>query len=168
MRIGKYSVPVLILIALTLGTTMAAIYMVVEFTSTVTVEANPKVCFLEWTTGNKKNRFDCAVNIFPSLRTNAKNITYGLYNWDTVSRTCDLRIFNITNPANIEGFYMRIYDGGGTLVEITWTTQTLPTDWVTVSTAGSTKYTIQMNVTATSDAVIGQSSVITVEMKVEG
>ena len=168
MRIGKYSVPVLTLLALALGTVIAATYIVVEFTSTITVEANPKVCFLEWITGNKKNGFDYAVNIFPSLKTSDKNITYGLYNWDTVAHTCNLRIFNITNPANIERFYMRIYDSGGTLIEITWTTQTLPTDWVTISPAGSSKYTIQMNITATSDAVIGQSSVITVEMKVGG
>lgn len=166
MRIGKYSVPVLILLALTLGTVIAATYIVVEFTSTITVEANPKVCFIEWITDNKKNRFDYTVNIFPSIKTSDKNITYGLYNWDTVAHMANLRISNITNSANIERLYMRIYDSG-TLLELTWTTQTLPTGWITFSAAASTKYTIQMNVTAASDAVIGQSSVITAEIKVE-
>jgi len=165
VRIGKYAVPALLLLALTVGTAAAAVYVILQFTTTVTVKANPAVCFYEWATVTKKNSFSETFNIFPSVKTVDDNATHGIYNWQTSGRVAYLRIFSITNSGNVQRVYMKVV---GTTVEITWNSgDALPTSWTSFTAAAGTKYTIWIEVTATSTATVDTSSVITFDMKVE-
>jgi len=164
VRIGKYTIPALLLLALVTGTVSATVYVVLQFTASVTVQANPKVSFYRWGTGTKQNTFTETFNIFPSIKTVDDNATYGIFCDDTASHVCNLRITSITNSANIGTVYVKIV---GTAVEITWTGGTLPTSWVQFTAAAGVKYTIWIEVTATSGATVGQTSAITFEMKVE-
>lgn len=168
VRIGKYAVPALLLLTVIIGSVAAVAYVVLRFTVTSTVQANPKVCFYEWATATKKNNFNYAFNIFPALKTIEENATHGIYSWDTVSHTCYLRISGITNSANIQTAYIKVYKDAVTVVAITWNSgDPLPQTWISFTASANTKYTIWIEVTATSGATVGQSSVITVEMKVE-
>jgi len=168
LRIGKYSVPALLLLSIVIGSVAAVAYVVMQFTLTATVQANPKVCFIRWSDSTKANTFNYAVNIFPSLKTIDENVTYGIWNWDTTAHTTSLRIETITNSGNIASITIYIKLGVTTVATITWSTGgSLPTSWVAFSAAASTKYTIWMEITAASGAVVGQTSVITLDMKVE-
>jgi len=168
LHIGKYTVPTLALLALMIGSVAAIAYVVLQFAATVTVVANPKVAFVEWATNSKKNTFNYAVNVFPSIKTIDENITNGVWNWDTVAHTSYLRVQGITNPSNVQVVYLKVYNGTTTVVTVTWNSgETLPQSWTTFTAAANSKYTIWMEVTAASGAVVGQASVVTVEMKVE-
>lgn len=168
LRIGKSSVPALLLLSLIVGSAFAAAYVVMQFTLTATVQANPKVCFIKWADGTKANTFDYAVNIFPTVKTIDENITYGIWNWDTLAHTTNLRIASITNSGNIATVTVYVKLDGTTVATITWSTGgSLPTSWISFSATASMKYTIWMEITATSGATVGQTSVIKLDMKVE-
>lgn len=167
VRIGKYSVPALILLALAVGTVSAAVYVILQFTATVTVQQYPKVTFWEWATSTKKNTFDESFNIFPDIKSVNENASHGIFCDDTVSHTCYLRISDITNSGNIQTVYLKVYDGG-TALEITWNYgEGLPTTWTQFTVGPGAKYSIWMEVTGNSTASVGTSSVITLDMKVE-
>ena len=168
MRIGKYSVPALLLLALAITSVAAVAYVVMQWTITATVAANPKVCFIKWADSTKANTFNYNVNIFPSIKTIDENLTYGMWNWDTAVHTTSLRISSITNSGNIATVTIYVKLGVTTVATVTWSSgDSLPTSYVSFSTDASTKYTVWTEVTATSGAVVGQTSVITVDMKVE-
>lgn len=169
VRIGKYSVPALILLAIAVGSVAAVAYAVLQFTLSATVVANPKVCFIKWADGTKANTFSQSFNIFPSIKTIDENASYGIWSWDTVAtHVASLRISGITNSANVQTVYLKVYNSTATVVTITWNSgDALPTSWTSFTAAINTKYTIWFEVTATSGATVGQTSVITVDMKVE-
>jgi len=166
ISIGKYSFPALLLLALTITSVVAVAYVVMQWNITATVAANPKVCFIKWADSTKANSFSDAVNIFPSIKTIDENITYGIWNWDTAAHTTSLRIASISNSGNIAIVTVYVKLGATTVATVTWSTGgTLPTSYVSFSATASTKYTIWMEITATSGATV--SSVITLDMKVE-
>jgi len=168
VRIGKYSIPALLLLALAVGSVAATAYVILQFTATVTVQSNPKVSFYEWATLSKRNTFNYAFNIFPSVKTVEENATHGIFCDDTVSHTCYLRISGITNSANVQIAYVKVYNATNTIVTITWNNgESLPQSWTMFTAGAGKKYSIWMEVTATAGATVGQSSVITVDMKVE-
>lgn len=168
IHIGKYSVPALILLMLTIGSVVAVAYAVLQFTLSATVVANPKVCFIKCADSTKANSFSQSFNIFPTINTIDENATYGIWNWDTAAHTTSLRISGITNSANIQTITIYVKLGVTSVATITWSSGgSLPTTWVSFSAAASTKYTIWFEVAGTSGATIGTTSVITVDMKVE-
>jgi hypothetical protein len=166
VRIGKYAIPALLLVALTVGTVAAAIYVILQFTVTVTVEEFPRVNFYNWGTGDRTNTFSESFNIFPNVTTIQENATHGIYS--ETAGTCYLRISSISNTTNLERVNVTVYNGGQ-LKSIVWNYgESLPQSWGTgFTTAATTYYTIWMEVTGASVAYPGKATDITVEMKVE-
>jgi hypothetical protein len=170
VKIGRFSVSLLTVVAIVLmasiGTVFAVAYVVLQWTATATVSANPKVCFIKWQDGSKQNTFDYAVSIFPSIKTIDENITYGIWNWDTASHTVYLRWSGLTNSGNIARLYIKVHDGANTIYSKEWTSiPTFPTVWESFNVPANTKYSIWLEITATSGAT--GSSVFTFELKVE-
>jgi len=160
VRIGKYTIPTLLLLSLAIGTVAAVAYVVITYTMTATVVANPKVSFFTWVGGAKSNTFSYAVNIFPNVKTVDENLTQGIWNWDTVVHSTGLRVSDITNQANIASFLVKVSNA----TDI-WSITTVSSTYTTVN-LGPGKYTIWIEVTGASGATVGQSCVFTVDMKV--
>jgi len=155
----------LLIASLLIATVSAAAYVTLQWTTTTSVVANPKVCFIKWSDSSKVNSFDYAVNIFPSIRTIDENITYGITDWDAGTQTVYMRIFSITTNTNIANVTTLVKDGGTTIITVSWVTAgTLPTTWQSFSAVGAKNYTIWTEILATSGAT--GSSVITYELKV--
>jgi len=167
IRLGKYAIPAVLLLIIGITAVSAVAYVILQWTTTATVQANPKVCFFEWAVPNTKlNSFDYPVNIFPSVKTVDENITHGVWNWDSSSHTTYMRIVSITNNAtNIDLIttYLK-YGNGTTIITITWTTGG-PTSWQQFTADATTRFTIWTEITAKSGA--SGSSVITYDLKVE-
>jgi hypothetical protein len=161
VRIGKYTIPALLLLALVTGTVAATVYVVLTFNASLTVQANPRVSFYNWTAAAKVNTFTESFNIFPSVTTINTNASCGIYS--LTAGTSYLRISSISTPGNIQEVNMTIV---GTAVQVLWTSGGgLPTSWQTFSTSADTYYTIWIEVEAKAGAT--GSSDITFEMKVE-
>ena len=162
VRIGKYTIPALLLLALAIGSVVAVAYVVLTSTMTATVVPNPKVCFVQWP-ATKANTFSYGFNIFADIQTIDDNVTHGIWNWDTGAHDISLRVSDITNEGtNIASFKVKVYNASTTIAEIT----SVGTSWSgPYSIPGLTKYTIGINVTATGSP--SGSSVFTVDMKVE-
>ena len=160
IHLGRFSIPVVLLLAILVASVAAAAYVVLSSTLTATVVANPKVCFIKWSDGSKANSFAYAVNIFPSIQTVDTNITYGIWNWDTgVVHTTGLRVSGITNQVqNIAAFQVKV--SNATQV---WSLTTVSSSWTTVGLAAG-KYTIYLSINATSGA--SGNSVFTLDMQV--
>ena len=160
VRIGKYTIPALLLLALVTGTVAATVYVVLTFNASLTVQANPRVCFYNWTSAAKVNTFTESFNIFPSVTTINTNASCGIYS--ATAGTSYLRISSITYDGNIQKVNMTV-DG----VSVVWNYgETLPQpSWQTFATSDDTYYTIRIEVEAKSGA--SGSSDITFEMKVE-
>lgn len=160
-----------IVLAITLlsvvGIAYAAAYSILQFTITATVEPYPAVTFFQWSTSTKYNTFDYAVTIFPSLRTIDENITHGVWDWESGTHTCYIRVESLTNTGNIDYLNCTIYNSTTTLVTEKWTDfSSLPTSWSTsFTTEYNFKYAIWIEINATSTA--SGSSVFTMNMKVE-
>jgi len=168
IRVKGYSISALLLIILaaSAGIVFAVAYVALQWTSTATVVANPKVCFVKWFDNSKQNSFDYAVDIFPSVKTVDENITHGIWNWDTESHAVNMRIKSITTSDNIANVTTVVKNGTETVITVSWVTAGgLPTTWKPFTALGSTKYTLWTEITATSGA--GGSSIITYELKVE-
>jgi len=168
IRVKGYSISALLLIILaaSAGIVFAVAYVALEMTSTATVQANPKVCFIKWSDSSKQNSFDYAVNIFPSVKTVDENITYGVWNWDTSTHAVNMRINSISTSSNIANVTTVVKNGATTVITVSWVTSgSLPTTWQPFTASASTKYTIWTEITATSGA--SGSSTITYELKVE-
>ena len=163
VRIGKYTIPALLLLALAIGSVAAVAYVVLTSTMTATVVDNPKVCFIKWQDGSKQNTFAYGFNIFANIQTIDDNVTHGIWNWDTGAHDISLRVSDITNEGqNIASFKVKVYNASATIAEVT----SVGTSWSgPYSIPGLTKYTIGINVTATGSP--SGSSVFTVDMKVE-
>jgi len=156
----------LLISSLLIATVSAAAYVTLQWTSTGTVVANPKVCFIKWSDGSKQNTFDYAVNIFPSVKTIDENITYGICSWDVSAHTVSMCITSITNQAtNIQSITTYVKLSGTTKATLTYTSgDSLPTAEQSFS-ADPGNYTIWTEITAKSGAT--GSSVITYQLKVQ-
>lgn len=168
IRVRGYSISALLLIVLvaSAGIVFAVAYVALEFTSTASVQANPKVCFVKWSDNSKQNTFDYPVNIFPSVKTVDENITHGIWNWDTSNHAVNMRIKSISTSGNIANVTTVVKNGTETVITVSWVTSgSLPTTWQPFTALASTKYTIWTEITATSGA--SGSSTITYELKVE-
>jgi hypothetical protein len=160
----------LLISSLLIATVSAVAYVTLTWTTTATVQANPKVCFVLWPAGTTKaNTFDYGVNIFPSIKTVDENITYGIQNWDSAAHTVSMRISSITNQAtNIQSIttYVKTLDGVTTKITVSFTDGgSLPTTYLSFTADATTYYLIWAEITAKSGAT--GSSVITYELKVE-
>jgi hypothetical protein len=158
----------LLISSLLIATASAAAYVTLQWTTTATVAANPKVCFVKWSDNSKQNTFDYAVNIFPSIKTVDENITHGVWNWNTEAHATYMRWYSLTNSGNIASLNVTVYNSTTTIYSQYWSSvPSLPTGWVQFnpSPMASGKYTIWIEITATSGA--SGSSVLTFDMKVE-
>ena len=168
LKIGKLLIPLILVVVLaSVGTAFAVAYVVLQWTTSATVVANPKVCFVNWTDGSKANTFNYAVNIFPSITTIDENITYGVWDWvTTTGHTAYFSWSSLTTSTNIASLNVTIYNSTATIYTHEWTSvPSFPTAWESFTTAANTKYTIYLKITATSGAT--GSSTFTFELKVE-
>jgi hypothetical protein len=162
----------LLISSLLIATVSATAYVTLTWTNTATVVANPKVCFFWWSNDTKVNTFNYPVNIFPSIKTIDQNITHGVWNWDSQAHVTSMRWVSLTNSGNIAKLNVTVYNSTTTIYTQYWTSvppSPFPTGWVQFSPSpmANGKYTIWMEITATSGATPGQQSVFTFEMKVE-
>ena len=132
----------------------------------ITIIPNPKVSFIRWADGVRVGTFDYSVDVAPNVKITNENVTHGVWNWDTVNHTAHLRISNITNPAYIQNVTIYVKLGNETIATVVWNnSESLPTSWVSFSVNASTKYAISIEIATTPDAVVGQTSVVTVQTK---
>lgn len=146
----------------------ALAYVVLNWTTTATVVANPKTCFYQWSGATKSNTFSYSVNIFPSVTTIDANITYGIQNWDTVTHTVSICWQSLTTPGNIASLGLKVYNGTAVLYNQYWSSMpSFPTAWVQLnpSPAAGKIYTIYMNITGTASPT--GSSTFTFDMQVQ-
>jgi len=163
VHIGKYAIPALLLLTLAIGTVAAVAYVVLTWTQTATVVANPKVSFFTWVGGAKANTLSYSVNIFPSIKTVDENLTSGIWNWDTVGHRTGLRVYSITNQAqNIGSFLVKVSNATNV-----WSITTVDTVNFDYKYLAPGKYTIWIEITGAVGASPGTTSVFTIEMKVE-
>jgi|SRR3972149_3930832 len=158
----------LLMSSLLIATVSAVAYVTLQATTTATVGANPKVCFVKWSDNSKQNTFDYPVNIFPSIKTIDENITHGVWNWNTEAHVTSMRWYSLTSSGNIASLNVTVYNSTTTIYSQYWSSvPSLPTGFVQFNPnpmAGG-KYTIWMEIIATGGA--SGSSVFTFEMKVE-
>lgn len=164
VRIGKHSIPLIALLSLILvGSVLAVAYVTLQFSITTTTQLYPKVTFYQWSTPQKVNTFDYSLNFFASVKTIDVNATYGIFNDDSASHQCNLRIYSLINIANIASLRIKIYDGTNTILDKTWTDfGSLPTASESFTTAANTKYSIWIEVTGAASP--SGSSVFTLEL----
>jgi hypothetical protein len=159
----------LLISSLLIATVSATAYVTLQWTTTATVVANPKLCFVSWADGTTKaNNFTYSVNIFPNVVTIDPNITYGVWDWDTVSHNTYVRWTSCSNTGNIASLNVTVYNGTSTLYTQLWTSiPTFPTAFIqfSPSPANGTKYTIWIEINATTAAT--GSSTFAFDMKVE-
>jgi hypothetical protein len=167
MRMRTKSLLVILLASALTGSVWAIAYVVLPWTTTATVVANPSVCFVDWADGTTKaNTFDYDVNIFPSIITIDENITYGIWNWDTDPHNVSMRILTITsNSTNVDEITTYVTNATGDIeITVTWSSGG-PTVYQQFTAAATSKYTIWTEITGKGGA--SGSSVITYNMKVE-
>ena len=166
VQVGKYSIPLLPLLLLTVGSVVVAtVYITLQFTITMNTQPYPKVTFWEWSTSQKKNTFDYSVNIFAGIKTVDENITHGIFNDDSAQHQCYLRIKSLNNPANIAKLKITIYNSTNTILTKEWTEfVTLPTSWENFTTAANAKYAIWIEITTGSPS---ESGTFEIEVKEE-
>lgn len=170
VRIGKYAISALLLLVLAVGTVAAVAYVVLQWTMTATVVANPKVSFVDWSDGTTKaNTFDYSVNIFPAITTIDENITYGIWNDDGVSHTIYIRLASTnTNETDVDSINMTIYNGGQLFTKLESNLDSPSYDWSSgITAAANTKYSIWIEIECPDTAVVGHTPSFTFEMKVE-
>jgi hypothetical protein len=168
IRIGRYTISALLLLLIIgVGTVSAVAYVILQWTMTATVQANPKVCFIQWSDGLKQNTFSYLVNIFPSIKTVDENVTYGVWNNDTSSHACHMRLASTnTNSTDVTSVNATIYITGTTIFTHKWT---VPTDavWYDFTPLANTKYTVWIEIECASGAGVGHTPTFNFEMKVE-
>jgi len=166
VHVGRYSIPLLALLFLIVGSVVAATYVTLHFTITMPVQEYPKVTFWQWSTPQKKNTFDYSLNIFAGIKTIDENVTYCIFNDDSVQHQCYLRIESLSNPGNIAKLNITIYNSTNTIFTKEWTQfGTLPTPWESFTTAANAKYSIWIEITATENP--SGSSSFAIEIKEE-
>ena len=164
IRIGKYAVPILLLLILGIGTATAAIYVVLTWSMSLTVVANPRVSFYKWATEEKVNTFAESFNIFPDVKTIQDNATHGIYS--LTAGTGSMRIVSdIATDPDIDEVYIKVFNTTDTILEITYSSNT--NDFVSLPTAEDHKYTIHIEVTGASGATTDNTPSVDLEIKVE-
>ena len=171
--VGKRAIPLLTLLAVVLSMTVVSVsavaYVVLNWTTTATVVANPLVCFYKWSDQTKANTFSYGVNVFPNVITIDENITYGLYNWDSSAHNVYFRLASEnTNTTDISWLYYKIYNGGTLFSKNETNFDSPDTNWSTsYSAVASTKYMIWISIKCASGAGVGHTPSMTFEVKVE-
>jgi len=163
VRIGKYAIPVLLLLTLAVGTVAAAYYVILTWTTSLTVAANPKVHFIKWQDGSSQNTFSESFTIFPLLKTVMENASHGIKS--VTGGTSSIQISSIGTPTNIASIHIKIYNSTVAIYEKTWSSPpTPPSGFESFTTATGKNYAIWLDVTGASGAT-GSSS-IAFELKV--
>jgi hypothetical protein len=169
IRIGRYTISALLLLLIIgSGVVFATAYVILQWTITATVVANPTVCFIRWSDGSKNNTFSYAVNIFPSIKTVDENITYGVWNWDPLlSHACHMRLASTnTNSTDVASINATIYITGTTIFTHKWTVLT-DAAWSDFTPLANTKYTVWIEIECALGAGVGHTPTFSFEMKVE-
>ena len=161
VRIGKYAVPVLLLLTIAIGTVAAAAYVVLTWTISLTVASHPRVAF--WDGGSVQNSLTLSMNIFPEIRTIDEDLT----GWDIRSNaTGDVYIRVPTLDTNdIDELVITAYNATDNLFDLTYTD--VDNDWTgpfTTPTAAE-DYDLRIEVLAADTAT--DPAQIIIEMKVE-
>ena len=161
VRIGKYAVPALLLLAITVGTVAGAAYVILQWTISMTVLDNPRVHF--WDGTNAENTMTITMNIFPSIRTIDEDAL-----WDIRSDSAgDIYIrVSAMDTSDVTEVVIKAYvsDPDTPLFDVTWAAST--TTWSgPYNTAASTDYNLWIEVLAAGTAIDPAS--ITVDLKVE-
>lgn len=165
----SYRLIALLISTLLIGTAAAVAYVTLQWTTTATIAANPKVSFVKWADGTKANTFTYSVNIFPSVKTIDENITYGIWNDDTAGHTVYFRLASEnTSTTEITSLNYTVYESSQMYTKLESDFDSPSLDWSTgVSLSASTKYTIWLEIECASGASVGNNPQFTFEMKVE-
>ncbi len=120
----------------------------------------------EWSVGEKKDSFDYAIGMFPCARTVDENVTHGIQCDDTSPHTCSIRISSITFAANVAQLCIIIYDGSSVVLEKAWSDfSSFPTSWEPFTLSAGKKYSIQIEIAISPDAV--GSSAIAIDLRTD-
>jgi hypothetical protein len=157
----------LLISSLLIASVSAAAYVTLQWQATATVSANPKVCFIQWSNGQKANTFSYSVNIFPSIKTVDENVSYGIWVDDDQTHTVYFRLAgHNTNTTDIAKLNYTIWNSAEGQ-KYTYQSTTLDTSWSgPITLSANTKYTIWIEITAGASAGVGHSPTLTFEMKV--
>jgi len=162
VRIGKYAVPILLLATLAIGTVAAVAYVVLTWSISMTVAANPRVHFWD---GTAANTMALSMNIFPDIRTIDEDNDV----WDLRSVTAGAVYIRVEsmNTTAINELRIRAFNGTGDLFDLTWNSAdsagVFQGPYVT---SASNDYDLWIEVEATSVATKTPET-ITVQLKVE-
>jgi len=167
VRIGKFAIPILLLLAILGGTVAAVAYVVLTWTMTLPVGANPRVHFFSSVTG-AENSMEITMNIFPDIRTIDENND----EWDIRSVTTgDISIrVDAMNTTAISELVIIAYvsDPASPLFSLTWTDADAANSWHgPYTTADGTDYNLWIEVFADPLAQPATEESIAVELKVE-
>ena len=165
VRIGKYTIPALLLASLAIGTVAAVSYVILTFTISLPVAANPRVHFYNATADAVANTMTIELNIFPNIRTIDENNEKKIRSVDAG----DLYIrVSAMDTADIAEVIIVAYETvpATDLFNQTWTGPTAT--WSgPYTTDDDTDYNLWIEVAATSGATPPGPATITVELMVE-
>jgi len=132
IRMGRYTIPALLLVAIMVGSVIAAAYVVLYWENTFHVKANPDVCFFEWATGTKANSLTFDFDIFPGITTTDENMTYGIGHFGTGAKTPSMRLGGSWGtPGNkIQDIYVEVYNSTHSVYSNVFYEPFAPTDFV--------------------------------------
>lgn len=161
VRIGKYAVPALLLLAITVGTVAAVAYVVLTWTISMTVADNPRVHFWDGTTA--ANTMTIYMDIFPSIKTVETDAVWDIRSDDTGDIYIRVSAMDTSDVTEVT-IIAYVTDPASPLFDETWTAST--TTWSgPYTTAATTDYNLWIEVTAAGTATDPAS--ITVDLKVE-
>jgi len=163
VRIGKYTLPALLLVSLAVGTVAAAAYVVLTWYMSLTVLASPRVHF--WDGSSAANTMTITMNIFPDVRTIDEDAAWNIRSNGTGNIYIRVSAMDTADVAEVR---IKAYVGATTLFDQAWSTST--TDWsgpyaTTGSVASPAIYDLWIEVLGAGTA-FGTTS-ITVDLKVE-
>lgn len=159
VRIGKYAVPVLLLLTIAVGTVAAVAYVVLTMTFTLPIAEHPRVYFWNEGTTTEANTMGITMNIFPDITTIDEDAP-----WDIrASGAGDVYIRVSTMDAEVASVKIKAFNTT-TLFEVTWNSAT--TDWGTGYNTSALDYDLWIEVVGASGITTGEASV-TVDIKVE-
>jgi len=117
VRIGKYGIPVLLLLTIAVTTVVAVAYVILTWTMSLTVSATPRVHF--WDGASAANTMDITMNIFPNARTIDENND----DWDIESVTAGniyIRVDSM-DTSDVAELRIKAFVGAVDLFDLTWT-----------------------------------------------
>jgi len=169
IKIRRFSVPLLaVLLAVCLATALVlgTAFVILTWNISATVNANPSVHFWSWSGSSAANLFTYSVNIYPSVTTIDKNITYGITNSGTALKSTNMSWTSCSTSGNIASLGIKVYNNTAILYQQYWTSiPSFPTPFVAFSPFPSPGkyYTIYMNITGTSSASGSSTFVFTLQ-----